>query len=98
MLKGSGGHHLSSKLGLGMHHFSKADFMLSALTIGMVVTGTSNVRKDAMISLSSVLQKGFTLMQNREHTAQAPVKVPLFPLNLHNFPILFFPSIFPFAS
>lgn len=81
-----------------MHHFGKADFMLSTLTIGMVVTGTSDVRKIAMINLSSVLQKGFTLMQNSEHTAQAPVKIPLFPLNLQNFPILFFSSIFSIAS
>lgn len=68
-----------------MHHFSKADLMLSALTIGVVVTGTSNVRKDVMINLSSVLQKGLTLMQNREHIVQAPIRVPLFPLNLQSF-------------
>lgn len=72
--------------------------MLSTLTIGMVVTGTSDVRKDAMINLSSVLQKGFTLIQIREHIAQAPVKVPLFPVNLQSFSVLFFPSIFPIAS
>lgn len=81
-----------------MHRFSKADLMLSTLTIGMVVTGTSDVRKDAMINLSSVLQKGFTLIQIREHIAQAPVKVPLFPVNLQSFSILVFSSIFPIAS
>lgn len=46
MIKGSCGHHLSSELGLEMHHFSKADLMLSTLIIGMVVTGTSDVRKE----------------------------------------------------
>jgi len=31
----------------------------------MVVTVTSDVRKDAMVNLGSVLQKGFTLVQMR---------------------------------
>lgn len=29
-----------------MHHFNEADLMLFTLAIGMVVTGTSDVRKE----------------------------------------------------
>lgn len=63
-----------------MHHFSEANLMISTVTIEMVVAGTSDVRCNDKFKLNS--SKGFTPMQNREHVAQAPVKVPLFPLNL----------------
>lgn len=57
------GNHLNSYVGLETHYFSEADLIISALTTGTVITVISDVRKDAMINLSSVLQKGFTLVQ-----------------------------------
>lgn len=35
---------------------------MSTLTVGTIVTVTSDLRKDEMINSGSVLQKGFTLV------------------------------------
>lgn len=53
---------LNSWKGLELHCFSEADLVMSTLTIGTIVTVTSDLRKDSMINLGSVLQKGSTLM------------------------------------